>query len=132
MLLTEHEQVVEALATHAPEEALADGVRPRGSNRCLENSRAHSLRHAIEVLTKLVVAIADDEAGSEVVHLTSFRPTARRTFGRQSPTASCFWRSILTCRYMGGATTHMPVAAWARGALESKARSRRLMSVSPP
>jgi hypothetical protein len=44
VLLPEHQDMVEALPADAPEEALANSVRARSSDRCLENSRAHALR----------------------------------------------------------------------------------------
>ncbi len=61
--LIENEKLVEAFAPYAAEQALTDRVRARRSDRCSEDSRANSLRYAVEVSTELVVAVANDEAG---------------------------------------------------------------------
>ena len=74
VLLTEHEDAVEALAAYAAEKGLADGIRARSPDGRLEDLRASATGHAIELLAVLVIAIPDDEArsdaeGRRVAHL---------------------------------------------------------------
>jgi hypothetical protein len=63
--LAEHENVIEALPTHASEKTFADGVRLRGSHWRLEHSRPHALGRSVELQPIFVVAIANDEAWAD-------------------------------------------------------------------
>ena len=63
MLRTEDDDVVETLATHAAEKALACGVHERRSDCRLDDTDACAPGDAIEFRPKLGVAVADDELG---------------------------------------------------------------------
>jgi hypothetical protein len=64
LLLLQNEKVVEALATHTQEKALADGIRSRGMIRCFENLDATRLRNPREVHPELAIVITDEVFGS--------------------------------------------------------------------
>lgn len=62
MLFAEHKDTVEALSSNGAQKALAECVCTRCSKRGLEHARADRLSSAVEVMTELVVPIADEEA----------------------------------------------------------------------
>lgn len=64
VLFVKDEDVIEALASHAAEEALTDGVDQRGTHRGANDSRASALGNSVELGAELVVTIADDELRS--------------------------------------------------------------------
>ena len=61
MVFAEDEHVIEAFASHAPEEALACCVHQRRLHRGLQDTDPCSLRNPVELGAELVVAVTDDE-----------------------------------------------------------------------
>ena len=58
----ENENVIEALSSHTSQKTFADGIRPRGADGRLENSRPGAGGGSIELWPVFVVAIPYDEA----------------------------------------------------------------------
>jgi hypothetical protein len=60
LLLMQDEQVIETLAPHTPQKALADGIRSRGVIRCCEYLDATRLGNPREAHPKRAIVITDE------------------------------------------------------------------------
>jgi hypothetical protein len=60
LLLMEDEQMIEALTSHAAEEALTDGIGPRGVIRCFENLNVTRSSKPLETHPKFAIVITDE------------------------------------------------------------------------
>jgi hypothetical protein len=60
LLLMQDEQMIEALAPHAPEKPLTDGIRSRGLIRCFEDLNATRLCNTGEVPPELAIVIPNE------------------------------------------------------------------------
>src|ERR1039457_5791350 len=59
----EDEEAVVTLSTKAGHETLGEGVRPRGSDRGLDDSHALRTEHLVEASRELRVPVPDEEPG---------------------------------------------------------------------
>src|SRR5215469_18592862 len=67
LLLLQDEQVIEALTSHISQEALTDGIGPRGVNWRFENLDTTRLGNSIEGHAKLAIVITDEILRSHAI-----------------------------------------------------------------
>jgi hypothetical protein len=60
LLLLQDEQVIEALTTHTPQKAFADGIRSRSVRRCSENLDVTCFRNPREAQSKLAIVLPNE------------------------------------------------------------------------
>ena len=63
MTASEDEEPVQTLSADGAHESLGEGVRPRGSNRGLDDPDALGAEHLVEAGGELRVSVADEELG---------------------------------------------------------------------
>lgn len=61
VMLSENDDVVQALAPNAAEKALANRIHQRSPNCCLHNADAGSFCHPVELRAELAVPVAEDD-----------------------------------------------------------------------
>ena len=98
--LTQDDDVIETLTTHATEEALTGGIHIWRSHGGLDDPRPEGLGSAVEVGAELAVPVADDETRS----LAERRGIAH----------------LLRCPLLGGSPRHRHVHDFARAEIDDQ------------